>query len=294
MNQYPPVYRPALIKRLLKEHGLRPKKGWGQNFLADGNTVARILAAIDPQPDEWIIEIGPGLGALTQGILAAGARVVAVEKDRGLARLLQQACGHEDALSVIVDDALQVDLRALLPTPDTPCKVAGNLPYYITTPLLMHVLESDLNWTRLVVMVQKEVAQRLVAPPGGKEYGALTVAVQYRARVQRVGSVPPTVFYPEPSVDSEIVLISPKGRKPDVGEERIFFAVVKAAFGQRRKTLRNALKRLAVELSGDASTAVGRVDEALSKAGIDGQRRGESLSVDEFARLSREMSEMCV
>lgn len=281
-----PLHSPAVIQRLLREYGLRPSKALGQNFLADQNIVRRVVQAAAVHRGDLVLEIGPGLGSLTQGLLEAGARVVAVEKDARLVEALGELFRDQPQVTVVHADALKTDLGELLRAHGAGgtqgaaapvCKVAANLPYSITSPLLVHILESDLPVERIVVMVQREVAERLVAPPGTKEYGALTVAVQYRARVELAGRVPPAVFVPAPTVWSEIVVLFPREERLAVG--RSFAGLVKAAFGQRRKTLRNALKAMGL--------AAGTIEEVLAEAGLDGQRRGETLSVEEFAVLSR-------
>lgn len=293
-----PLYSPAVIRELLERHGLRPNKALGQNFLADRNILGRIVAASEIAPGDVVLEIGAGLGSLTQALLEAGARVIAIEKDNGLAKALAELFSSCDNAIIVHGDALRLDWAELvhahgpLLLQDTatalprtiPCKVVANLPYYITSPLLMHLLEGDLDWERAVVMVQREVAQRLVAAPGTKEYGALTVGVQYRARIERLGPVPPTVFVPPPAVASEIVRLKPKPELPVVGKS--FPSLVKAAFGQRRKTLRNALRQL--------SLAPAQIEEALTRAGISAERRGETLSVEEFVILSKAIDELVV
>lgn len=281
------LYSPAVIQRLLREYGLRPSKALGQNFLADQNTLRRIVRAAAIRPGDPVLEIGPGLGSLTQALVEAGARVVAVEKDAGLARVLGDLFGDHPGVRIVHGDALKLDLAGLVhewmaatngACEPAGCKVVANLPYYITSPLLMRILESGLPLERAVVMIQKEVAERLTAAPGSKEYGALTVGVALRARVELAGSVPPTVFVPAPTVSSEIVVLTPRPERAGV-DEQFFAALVKAAFGQRRKRLRNALKTLGL------SVAV--IDAALAEAGLDGERRGETLSVEEFAALSQ-------
>lgn len=279
------LYRPAVIRRLLREHGLRPSKGLGQNFLADGNTVQRILEIAEVRPGDRIVEIGPGLGALTQGLLERGAYVVAIEKDAGLFRVLSELFEGHPRLRLLHADALDVDLVALFPgewPAEAPRKVVANLPYYITSQLLLHILEAASPFERAVVMVQREVAERLVAPAGSKAYGALTVSVAYRADVTLAARVPATVFIPSPTVASEVVLLRPRPCPYDVGDPACFFQVVRAAFGKRRKTLANALKELGFEN--------GRVALALSECGIDGSRRGETLTLAEFAALSAALS----
>jgi len=280
-----PLYSPAVVKRILEERGLRPSKALGQNFLVDGNTVARILRAADVRPGDFVIEIGPGLGALTQGLAARGASVVAVEKDGDLVDVLGELFAGVPSVKVVHADALEVDFARLLPDPKPErVKILGNLPYYITSPLLIALVDAGLEWERLVVMIQKEVGDRLKAKPGTKAYGSLTVGVAWRASVESAGKVPPTVFYPAPAVESEVLVLRP--RRIDVGDPAVFREVVKAAFGMRRKTLRNALKGLAVP--------AGDISSFLTACGVDPDRRGETLSVEEFARLSRALSERCV
>ncbi len=282
-----PLHSPAHIKRILAEYGLRPNKALGQNFLVDGNTVERIARAVDIRPGEWVIEIGPGLGALTQALVSRGARVVAVEKDGKLVKVLEDLFSGCPNVRFIHADALEVDFGELVPVPDLErVKIVGNLPYYVTSPLLIALLDAPLQTERLVVMIQKEVADRLRASPGSKAYGALTVGALWRASVESVGRVPPTVFYPAPSVDSETLLLRPRKGWIDVGNPELFRELVKAAFGMRRKTLKNALKSLDIEQE--------LVQGAMQAAGIDPERRGETLAVEEFARLSQALSERCV
>lgn len=282
-SERPRLHRPAVITSLLNQYGLSPKKALGQNFLADGNTIRRIVDAVDIVPGDIVIEVGPGLGSLTQGLVEAGARVIAIEKDRGLVGFLRDFFRGQPNVEIVEADVLNVNLKDVLPTGVTSCKVAANLPYYVTSPIMMHVLESDLPVERLVLMMQKEVAERLVARPGTKEYGVLTVATSYWAETERVATVPPTVFIPVPKVSSEIVLLKPRTDKIDIGDEITFFNVVKSAFGQRRKTLRNALKTTGFSLD--------VIDDALALTRIDGRRRGETLTTEEFSRLSLKLSD---
>jgi len=257
----------------------------GQHFLADGNTVQRIVEIADVGPGDRIVEIGPGLGALTQGLLERGAYVAAIEKDAGLVRVLTELFSGHPRLVLLHADALRVDPAGVFPgewPAGTPRKVVANLPYYITSQLLLRILESNPPFERAVVMVQREVAQRLVAPPGSKEYGALTVSVAYRAHVELAAKIPPTVFIPPPSVASEVVVLKPRPCPYDVGDPGCFLRVVRAAFGKRRKTLANALKELGL--------GAGEVARALEDCGIDPARRGETLTLAEFASLSGALS----
>ena len=282
MTSCEPLYRAGVVRRILAEYGLRPSKGLGQNFLVDKNTVDRILAAAEVTPGDQILEVGPGLGVLTQAFLQRGAAVVAVEKDGRLVRILGELFRGEDALRIVHADALDVDPRQLLPAGGAPCKAVSNLPYYVTTPLLLHLVSAVPPFERIVVMLQREVGDRLTAAPGTEEYGALTVSVAYRAEVASAGIVPPTVFYPAPSVSSQIVVLRPRPCPFPVGREEVFTQVVRAAFGKRRKTLANALRDLPVERE--------RLALALEQAGIDPERRGETLSLAEFAKVSAALS----
>lgn len=279
------LYRPAVVRRLLSEHGLRPSKALGQHFLADGNTIQRIVDIAQVRPGDRIVEIGPGLGALTQGLLDQGAYVAAIEKDAGLFRVLSELFSGHPRLVLLHADALRVDPSGVFPgewPSGTPRKVVANLPYYITSQLLMHILESAPPFEQVVVMVQREVAQRLVAPPGSKEYGALTVGVAFRAEVELAAKIPPTVFIPPPAVASEVVVLRPRPCPYDVGDPACFHRVVRAAFGKRRKTLANALKELGLSAREAAL--------ALEACGIDPARRGETLTLAEFASLSGALS----
>ena len=224
----------------LRRFGLKPDKGLGQNFLVDDGVLAGIVAAAELQPDDIVVEVGPGLGVLTRALLATGCTVLAVELDRRLKPVLAELKKDYPKLTVINDDILQVDLQSLLG--GKTFKVVANLPYYITTPIIMHFLENDLPYERLVVMVQKEVAERMAAEPGGREYGALSVAVQYRTQTSIALKVPAEAFLPPPSVESAVIVckkrLAPPGK---VASEARFFQVVKAAFSQRRKVLSNSL-----------------------------------------------------
>ncbi|HEY8418221.1 MAG TPA: 16S rRNA (adenine(1518)-N(6)/adenine(1519)-N(6))-dimethyltransferase RsmA [Limnochordales bacterium] len=269
---------------MLSRYGLSPRKGLGQNFLVDRHIVAKILDAAQLSPRDTVLEIGPGLGVLTWELAQRVQAVVAVELDAGLVRWLQDLFARHPHVHLVHGDALSVDLAALLaehpPGPGGSAKVLANLPYYITSPLLMRLLEETLPLSMLVVMVQKEVAQRLAARPGTKDYGALSVAVQLRSTVEVVTTVPPGVFFPPPEVESAVVRLALRPLPAEAGDGRFLHAVVRAAFGQRRKTLRNALQGAA----GPWDKAA--VPAALAAAGIDGSRRGETLSVEEFVRLA--------
>ncbi|MCY0894099.1 MAG: 16S rRNA (adenine(1518)-N(6)/adenine(1519)-N(6))-dimethyltransferase RsmA [Acidibacillus sp.] len=281
-----PLYQPRIVSDLLKRHSFVIKKSLGQNFLVDGHILDSIVdAALEGAPSQGTkiaIEIGPGIGTLTQALVEGGFdRVITIEKDKRLQPLLQETLGDYEEVDIRFEDALQFDFEHLfsqLPKDATIC-FAANLPYYITTPLIMHVVEYRLPFSRIVVMVQKEVAERMVARPGGKDYGALSVAVQYYCQAKIVTVVPGTCFMPKPDVESAVISLERIDHGFDC-DQVAFFRVVRGAFAKRRKTLENTL---AMEFG----LAKPVVRTWLQTAGIDGMRRGETLSLQEFALLSK-------
>ena len=273
----PKIASREVTTHILKAFGLRMSKKLGQNFLIDAGIVQGIVDAAQIEPGDRVLEIGPGIGTLTQGLAEAGADMTAVELDKKLPAVLAETLKGYDNVRIVPGDILKVNIPEIMG--DKPFKVAANLPYYITTPILMALLERHLPITHMVTMVQKEVALRMVAKPGGKDYGALSVAVQYYTEPEIVLDVPPRSFIPAPEVDS--VVIACKVRETpavEVQDEKMFFRVVKAAFGQRRKTLANALK--------GGGLPKEQVRDAMERAGIDPTRRGETLSLHEFAQLA--------
>ena len=276
------VLQPKIASRevtlhILKAFGLRMSKKLGQNFLIDARIVQGIVDAAEVKPGDRVLEIGPGIGTLTQGLAEAGADVTAVELDKKLPAVLKETLKAYDNVRIVPGDILKVNIPEIMG--EAPFKVAANLPYYITTPILMTLLERRLPITHMVTMVQKEVAERMTAKPGSRIYGALSVAVQYYTEPEIVLDVPPRSFIPAPEVMS--VVVSCRVRKEPavaVQDEKLFFRVVKAAFGQRRKTLMNALKG-----GGFSKEAV---RDALEQSGIDPTRRGETLTLEEFGRLA--------
>jgi 16S rRNA (adenine1518-N6/adenine1519-N6)-dimethyltransferase len=268
---------PAAIRDLARELDLRPTKALGQNFLHDANTIRRIVRTAELRADDVVLEVGPGLGSLTLGLLPAAARVVAVEIDPRLAGRLprtvaERAPGLADRLVVVTADALAV---RELPGPP-PTALVANLPYNVAVPVLLSLLELLPTLDRALVLVQAEVAERLAAAPGAPAYGVPSVKAAWYGAVRRAGSVGRTVFWPEPNVDSGLVALV--RRPPPPGDRAATFAVVDAAFAMRRKTLRAALARWA----GSPAAAEAR----LRAAGIDPATRGEQLSVADFARLA--------
>lgn len=251
----------------------RPRKRFGQNFLHDPTVIERIIRAIAPQPGQFLVEIGPGKGALTTALLPAVGKLHVVELDRDLIPLLREQCTDLGELEVHAADALRFDFCALAPSA-TRLRVVGNLPYNISTPLLFHLLSQIECIADMHFMLQKEVVARLAAKPGGGEYGRLSVMVQYRCRVEPLFTIPPGAFYPPPKVQSAFVRLLPHREPPvQVDDDRCLQKVVTSAFGQRRKTLRNALK--------------GLLDSAQIQAcGIDPEVRAERLDLQQFAALS--------
>jgi 16S rRNA (adenine1518-N6/adenine1519-N6)-dimethyltransferase len=273
----PRIAQKDVTLHILKTFGIHMSKKLGQNFLIDGNVVDGIVAAAKVEHGDAVLEVGPGIGTLTQGLAEAGAEVTAVELDRRLPEILAKTLAGYDNVKIVHGDILKIDISREINRERY--KVVANLPYYITTPIIMKFLEERLPVELLVTMVQKEVAERMVAKPGGKDYGALSVAVQYYTEPEIMFIVPPAAFIPSPAVESAVIRCTVRTEPPvRVVSEKMFFRVVKAAFAQRRKTLANALK------AGGLDKAA--VDEVLAKAGIDGLRRGEQLSLDEFAAVA--------
>lgn len=271
----------AAVKAILERFGLAPLARLGQHFLVDANVLDKIVTAADPGLGDTILEIGPGLGTMTRALALRAGRVVAVELDRGLLRVLDHTLDGLANVQVVKGDALKLDLAGLLAGETGPIKVVSNLPYYITTPLIFRLLDTG-SLSRLVLMVQEEVAGRLTAGPGTPAYGALTVNVAARYRVTVVARVSRQAFYPVPGVDSMVLALLPRPSGEAVpGPPAMLEAVVRAAFGQRRKTLASALAGSALGLERPAAR------RAAELAGVDAGRRGETLDLDEFERLAR-------
>ncbi len=278
----PQIADKGVTKHILRSFGLHASRRLGQNFLISPAVVRGVVDAAEIASGDHVLEIGPGIGTLTQGLLEAGAEVTAVELDKKLPAVLAETLRGYEHLTVVQGDILKTDIAALMG--GEPFKVAANLPYYITTPILLALLEQKLPITRIVTMVQKEVAERMTAPPGGKDYGALSVAVQYHTEPEIVLDVPPNCFLPAPEVDSAVIVcVVRKTPAVAVKDEALFFRVVKAAFGQRRKTIANALKTLGVSRE--------RIDGALSAADVATERRGETMSLAEFAAVTDALME---
>lgn len=279
-------------KKLINRHNFKIKKKLGQNFIIDPNIISGIAERAELTKEDIVVEIGPGMGSLTQKLAEHAGQVLAIELDQTLIPILRENFKDTENLTIVHGDALKADYNQLL----APLRergeyregfvVVANLPYYITTPITMNLLEGGCPWRRLVLMVQKEVAERMQAAPGTKEYGALSIGVQYRAAAKVVMNIPPAVFIPRPAVDSAIIVLD-RLDKPAVSvtDERLFFRLVKAAFGQRRKNLANSL-------AGGLRLEKQTVTAALKQAGIDPARRGETLSLQEFADLTDAFDKM--
>jgi len=289
------VTSPAAVRAILHHYKLSCKKSLGQNYLIDSNIADKIVNAANLSPADLVVEIGPGLGALTTRAARRAGKVLAVEIDRGLLPALAEVLEGMGNVEVIHGDALEVDFAGLVREKTQKeygwggggCKLLANLPYYITSPLLMRLLQGRCNFSLMVIMVQLEVANRLVARPGTKDYGALSVAVQYFTEAEILFRVPRTVFFPAPAVDSAVVrlMVRPEPAVPVCSEEA-FFKVVRAAFGKRRKTILNALAGAGLDIERELWKS------ALESSGIDQERRGETLSIVEFARLTDRLLEI--
>ena len=279
MNIRPQIVRSEVTHAILKRFGLKAHKKLGQNFLINPRVLSQIIQAADIHAGDDVLEIGPGIGTLTQGLADAGALVTAVELDSGLLPVLAKTLEGYENITIIHGDILKLDLPALLQ--GRQWKVVANLPYYITTPIIMTLLEQRLPLSSIVSMVQKEVAERMIAKPGGKDYGALSVAVQYYTSPEIITKVPAHSFVPAPAVESAVIKCTVRDTPPvQLINESFFFKVVRGAFGQRRKTLLNALGAAALDLERK------KIEEGLLAANIIPSRRGETLSLEEFAVLT--------
>ena len=274
------------ISEDLKKEKFRFKKQFGQNFISDDHLLAKIVEAAEITPEDVVIEIGPGAATLTAALAEKAAQVIAIEIDKDLFPIIERRMAGYSNFELVAGDAMKVDFDALAAKYGAKrYKVVANLPYYITTPIVMRFLEEGFRVSELVIMVQQEVADRFLANPGTKAYGAIPAALNYYGSVSRAFNVPRTMFTPRPEVDSSIVKIKCYENKPfEADDEKLLRRVIKAAFGQRRKTLNNALK--ALNLPKD------ELDKALQRAGIDAARRGETLSVEEFVCLSNAISKI--
>lgn len=270
--------------RILKKYDIRFQKKYGQNFLIDTHVLEKIIKAAEITKDDFVLEIGPGIGTMTQYLCENAREVLAVEIDRNLIPVLQDTLSEYQNVTVLNEDILKFDMVQIANDYNRgrPVKVVANLPYYITTPIIMELFESHVPLESVTVMVQKEVADRMQSEPGTKEYGALSLAVQYYAKAEIVANVPPNCFMPRPNVGSAVVRLTCHKENPvKVSDERFMFRLIRASFNQRRKTLQNGL-------GNDAGLSVEKMDvqRALERMGLPPAVRGERLSLQEFAELS--------
>ena len=286
MNEYKDIATPSRTKEILKKHGFSFKKSLGQNFLTEPNILRKIAEAGDLSKEDGVIEIGPGIGALTEHLARNAGKVLAFEIDQRLIPVLEDTLSPYDNITVVNEDILKADVVAEAKkvfNEEQPIKVVANLPYYITTPIMMHLLMSPLDITTMVVMMQKEVADRMTAKPSTKAYGSLSIAVQFYMEAKLAFIVPKTAFVPQPNVDSAIIKLE-KRETPivDVIDETFFFELTRASFTQRRKTLWN---NLTSHFGKDDQTKQW-LEKSLEESDIDPKRRGETLSIAEFGKLS--------
>lgn len=270
---------------ILNKYGFNFQKKFGQNFLIDTHVLEKIIRAANITKDDFIVEIGPGIGTMTQYLCEAAREVVAVEIDKNLIPILENDTLSEyDNVTVINQDILKLDLNKLVEERNNgrPVKVVANLPYYITTPIIMGLFENGTPIENITVMVQKEVAQRMQVGPGTKDYGALSLAVQYYAEPYIVANVPPNCFMPRPNVGSAVIQLTKHKEKPvQVKDEKLMFQLIRASFNQRRKTLQNGLNN-----SSELNFTKEQIVEAIEQAGLPATVRGEALTLEDFARLA--------
>ncbi len=274
-------------KAVLEAHGFSFQKKYGQNFLIDGNVLDNIIEAAGITKDDFVLEIGPGIGTMTQRLCEEAREVVAVEIDKTLIPILDDTLSTYKNWTVINEDILKVDIKKLAQEKNNgqPIKVVANLPYYITTPIIMGLFESHVPLESITIMVQKEVADRMQEGPGSKEYGALSLAVQYYSKPELVCVVPPSCFMPQPKVASSVISLKCHDKPPVECDEDLLFKVIRASFNQRRKTLQNGLSN-GLHFSKD------QIASAIEMAGHSPTIRGEALSLQEFAKLTNILKEM--
>lgn len=280
------LYSPSTIAEIRERHNFQLSKSLGQNFITDRGVIEKIAEGAGIAEGDLVIEIGPGIGVLTAEAAKYAAKVVAIEIDKKLIPILEETLSDYDNVEVINQDVLKTNLNEIIEEQRRACsfsadvKIIGNLPYYITTPIIMSILENSVDAESITIMMQKEVADRIKASPGNKIYGAISVAVQYYCEVEQVASVPKEVFVPRPKVDSSVLKLSVRKKKPvELIDEKSLFACIKAGFGQRRKTLLNSL-------TGVYGTSKDDVRAILEMAEIDPARRAETLNIQEFATIA--------
>ena len=281
------LYSPAKMAQLRAKHDFRHSTSLGQNFLSDKNIIDAIIEGSEIGAEDLVIEIGPGMGVLTAAAAECASRVVAVEIDRHLIPILTETLENYDNVEIINADVMKTDLSEVVEKYRTSGKVRiiGNLPYYITTPIVMKLLEERVPADSITIMMQKEVADRIKASPGSKTYGALSVAVGFYCTVRHIANAPKEVFVPRPKVDSTVIRLDVRQERPvELVDEKLFFETIKKGFGQRRKTLLNSL----TGIRGMPKESIAAV---LADCGIDFRRRAETLSMSEFADLANEIAQ---
>lgn len=273
---------PQVTIDIIKKYNFAFQKRFGQNFLIDSHVIEKIIRAADITKDDVVLEIGPGIGTMTQYLAEAAGRVYAVEIDKNLIPVLDETLAEYDNVTVVNEDILKVDINELIPDMGNGIKVVANLPYYITTPIIMSLLENHIPARSITVMVQKEVADRMRAEASGKDYGALSLAVQYYAEPYIVANVPPNCFMPRPNVGSAVIRLTSWDKPPvTVNNEKLMFKLIRASFNQRRKTLQNGINN-----SPDLSFTKEQVVACLKEMGLSETIRGEALTLAQFAALS--------
>lgn len=285
----PTLGNPQNTIEILQKYNFNFQKKFGQNFLIDEHVLDKIIRAAEITKDDYVLEIGPGIGTMTQYLACSAREVTAVEIDRALIPILEDTLKEYDNVSIINEDILKVDIAALAKEKNggRPIKVVANLPYYITTPIIMGLFESHVPLESITVMVQKEVADRMQVGPGTKDYGALSLAVQYYAEPYIVANVPPNCFMPRPAVGSAVIRLTRHQKPPvEVMDEKLMFRLIRASFNQRRKTLANGLKN-----SGELNLSKEVITAAIEKLGKGSSVRGEALDLEEFARLTNIIKE---
>lgn len=280
---------PQVTIQTIKKYEFAFQKKFGQNFLIDDHVITKIINAAEITRDDLVLEIGPGIGTMTQYLAESARKVIAVEIDKNLIPILGETLAEYDNVTVINEDILKLDINRLVEEENAgkPIKVVANLPYYITTPIIMGLFESHVPLQSITVMVQKEVADRMQVGPGSKDYGALSLAVQYYAKPYIAANVPPNCFIPRPGVGSAVIRLTRYEEPPvTVKDESLMFKLIRASFNQRRKTLQNGIAN-----SPELPYSKAQVEKALEKMGLAANVRGESLTLAEFAKLSDIISE---
>ena len=274
------LYSPKRLKEVLGKHNFKLSKSLGQNFLIDGNIVRKIVESAEITKDDYVLEVGPGMGTLTEELALNAKKVLAVEIDRNLQPVLKDTLGQYENVEIVFEDILKLNLEELIKDKfhDAKVKIVANLPYYITTPIIAKFLEEGYNIDSINVMVQKEVAERISAKPNNKSYGSLTVFAQFYSNPQIVLNIPKSVFVPQPKVDSAVIRLIIDNKYPEVDRDK-FFKIVKAAFSTRRKTILNTLSS-GLELEKD------RVRELLEESHIESKKRAENLTIEDYISLS--------